>query len=192
MDLSIGTDIVKKWAALSYELGAACADWSLEVGRRVDEELATMHLTGRAWEGEAPFTIFANPRLPGPSSYPGDILVERVLFKVERWSAPDIGGVVRGYLSGDQEGWTTRPELVLDFADVGGVPRLVAMHRPCPRCKTTAVGKTGGVCDYETRSGIPCLDGLLFEGGLSFDRGQLEGGERFAEPAAKWAPLMER
>jgi hypothetical protein len=193
MDLKAGADIAAKWAAISYELHTASAAWSDEVDRRVKEELASLFLTEDEWDGDAPFTAFENPLLPNSSSYPGDdVLVQRVLFKVEAWSAPDIGGIARGFFSDDQTGWTTKPSLVLDFADVGRSPRLVAMYHPCPRCKTTSIGKTGGLCDYTSRSGVPCMDGLLFEGGLAFDRGTLQGGERLVEPDAKWAGLMER
>ena len=52
--------------------------------RRVKEELASLLLTERDWDGDAPFTAFENPLLPHPSGYPGDdVLVQRVLFKVE-------------------------------------------------------------------------------------------------------------
>ena len=191
--MKTGIDTAAKWAATSYELHTASAAWSDDVDRRVTEELASLLLTERDWNGDAPFTAFENPLLPHPCGYPGcDILVQRVLFKVEVWSAPDIGGIARGFFSDDQKGWTTKPKLVLDFADVGGSLRLVAMHRPCPRCKTTSIGKTGGLCDYTSRTDVPCMDGLLFEGGLAFDRGALQGGERLVEPDAKWTGLMER
>ena len=193
MDLKAGSDIAAKWAATSHELHTAAANWSDDVDRRVKEELASLLLTERDWGGDAPFTPFENPGLPNSSSYPGDnVLVQRVLFKVEAWSAPDVGGITRGFFSDDQKGWTTKPWLVVDFANVGGSPRVIAMHRPCPRCKTTALGKTGGLCDYTSGSDVPCMNGLLFEGGLAFDRGDLQCSERLVEPHAKWAPLMER
>ena len=109
-------------------------------------------------------------------------------FKVETWLVPDVGGIACGFFSDDQKGWTTKPKLVVDFADLGASPRVIALHRPCPRCKTTTVGKTGGLCDYTSRSDVPCIDGLLFEGGLAFDRGDLQCSERLVEPHAKWAP----
>ena len=192
MDLKTGVDIAASWAATSFELHVASAHWSDEVDRKVEAGLASMNLTEEDWHGDAPFTAFENPRLPGPYSYPGDVLVERVLFKVEVWSAPDVGGIARAYFSGDQLGWTTKPKLVLDYAELAGRPRLIAMHRPCPGCKTTTVGKTGGPCDYRTRSGTSCVNGLLFEGGLTFDRGELLGSERLVQPDAKWLVLMER
>ena len=192
MDLKAGVETASKWAATSYELHAAAANWSEELDRKVKREIAAMNLTAKDWDGDAPFTAFQNPQIPGPFSYSGDGLVQRVLFKVELWSAPDVGGIVRAYFSDDQTGWTTKPRLVIDFANVGGSPRLVAMHRTCPRCKTTAIGKTGGLCDYETRRGVPCMDGLLFGGGLAFDRGVLRGSERLVQPDARWAALMER
>jgi hypothetical protein len=192
MDLKAGVEIAAKWAVTSYELHSASANWSDDVESRVNDELASLNLTEADWEGDAPFTAFENPLIPGPSSYPGDVLVQRVLFKVEAWSAPDVGGITRGFFSDDQTGWTTKPKLALDFADVAGRARLVAMHRPCPRCKTTTVGKTGGLCDYTSRSGVPCMDGLLFEGGLAFDRGALQGSERLVDPDPKWAALMDR
>ena len=193
MDLKAGVDIARRWAATSYELRTAAANWSDDVDRRVKEELASLLLTERDWDGDAPFSAFEYPRLPGPSSYPGDdVLVQRVLFKVETWSAPDVGGIARGFFSDDQKGWTTKPKLVVDFANLGASPRVIAMHRPCPRCKTTTVGKTGGLCDDTLRSDVPCMDDLLFEGGLAFDRGDLQCSERLVEPHAKWAPLMER
>ena len=85
--------------------------------------------------GDVPFTMFENPLLPHPCGYPGDnVLVQRVLFKVEAWSAPDIGGIARGFFSGDQKGWTTKPKLVLDFAD--NLP-------PCLSRRRRAAGRFG-------------------------------------------------
>ena len=48
------------------------------------------------------------------------------------------------------------------------------------------------MCDYESRRGAPWLDGLLFEGGLAFDRGVIRGSERLVQAQPKWAALMER
>ena len=51
MDLAAGADIAAKWAATSYELHTAAANWSHDVDRRVKEELASLLLTEKDWEG---------------------------------------------------------------------------------------------------------------------------------------------
>lgn len=66
------------------------------------------------------------------------------------------------------------------------------MHSPCVRCRTTTINKHGEHCTYVNRAGQPCLDGLFFDGGLAFDRGEHLGSQRIHEPDAKWAPMMAR
>ncbi len=152
------------WAALSHELHVASGDWNADVKRRVKTELAPINLSKADWSGDAPFTHFFNPRIPKRFTYPGDgVLVQRVLFKVEAWSAPALGGISRAFLSGDQTGWDTTPQLVVDFAEIDGRPRLVAMHSPCPRCKTTTIGKDGGPCDWVSRQGPARMAWSLME-----------------------------
>lgn len=53
--------------------------------------------------------------LPAPGASVGDALAQRVLFKAEAWSAPDVGGIVRVFVSDDQAGWTSKPKKVLDL-----------------------------------------------------------------------------
>ncbi|MFK7986374.1 MAG: hypothetical protein AB8I08_10110 [Sandaracinaceae bacterium] len=193
MDLKAGIDFARTWVELSFELHSASATWSHELSARVDSELQPMFLTESLWTGDAPFAAFANALSPGPSTFVGaDQLAKRVLFKAEQWSAPDAGGIVRVFVSDDQTGWTTKPKVVLDVGVVGGSLRVVAMHSPCPRCKTTTVNKHGTHCEYVNRADQACLDGLLFDGGLVFDRGELLGSEKVVDPDQRWAGMMER
>jgi hypothetical protein len=192
MDLKAGIDFTNRWLDLSHELHSQAGTWTDSLADRVKGELAGSFLTAETWDGDAPFTPFEDRLLPAPGAALGDALAKRAFFKGEQWSAPDVGGIVRAFLSDDQVGWTDKPKIVLDIADVQDAPRIVAMHTPCPRCKTTTIGKTGDTCDYVTRSGQPCLDGLIFAGGLAFDRGAHQASERLAAPDPKWAAMMER
>ncbi len=193
MDLNAGTDFIQNWIMLSHELHRACADWTTAVGARVTNELDPMFLKKDEWTGDAPFSPFDCTFAPGPSTFLGsEQLAKRILFKTEQWSAPDAGGIVRAFVSDNQTGWTETPELALDVAVVGGNPRVVAMYIPCPRCKTTTINKHGKHCEYVSYSGKACMDGLLFSGGLAFDRGEPMGSRKIADPRPRWAAMMER
>jgi len=191
MDLDAAIAFATHWVELNHELHVASEHWTADLSVRVDTELVPMFLTRAEWGGAAPFTHFANPMTPGPSLFPGaGVLAVRTLFKAEQWTAPAAGGVVRVVVSDCQVGWTGRPFTVLDIAPVAGTLRIVAMHSPCARCKTTTVNKHGAHCDYVNRAGQACVDGLFFDGGLAFERGELVEGRALAQPDDKWAAMM--
>ena len=106
MDIKTGTEFAAMWSALSHELHVASGDWNAEVQRRVETEFAPINLSKADWSGAAPYTHFGDPKIPSHFTHPGDdVLVQRVLFKVEAWSAPALGGIARAFFSGDQKGW---------------------------------------------------------------------------------------
>ena len=193
MDRIAGTDFIQKWSILSDELHRASADWTGTLAARVTNELDPMFLKGDEWTGDAPFSPFSDTFAPGPSTFVGaEQWAKRTLFKTEQWAAPNASGVVRAFISDNQTGWTEPPKLALDVAIVGGNPRVVAMRRPCPRCKTTTINKHGKHCEYVSYSEKACMDGLLFSGGLTFDRGEPMGSRKVADPGHRWAAMMER
>ena len=122
-------------------------------------------------------------------------LGRRKLFKVELWSAPELGGVARCLIGQQDADWAGMLEFVLDATEVNGAPRFVAMYTPHGKCGGTGtLLKTGEPCTMLDMVGRPCLDGLIFLGGLSYDRGELIESDRIESPRImkRWTSFMER
>ena len=91
MDIQTGIDFANAWCLTQYTLHkAGDSSWD-GLHARIDAELVPLYLTGADWSGEAPISPFDDMLLPAPGASVGDALAQRVLFKAETWSAPDVG-----------------------------------------------------------------------------------------------------
>jgi hypothetical protein len=200
MDLAGATNIVSGWLDLELELHRLTRDPGTpgHPRERILAEWLPLFVSEDTWDGDAPFTMFQG-RLE-PLAHQADQadglarLGRRTLFKVERWTAPDVRGVARCLIGRQNPDWAGKPEYVVDVAELGGSLRVVAMHNPHSKCGGTGtLLKTGAACDLFDRGGRPCLDGLIFLGGLSYDGGELVESNRLEAPATKrWNDYMER
>lgn len=197
MDLSASVDKVQDLVAKEYDLNVSVAEAgnASALWDRIAAELHGPFLSEDEWEGDAPFSPFADRLDPPPTvtfkKKVLRVLVPRAVFKAEHWSAPDVGGVARIFVSGKQKAESTYPLHALDLADLAGETRIVAMHDVCGHCNGSGEAD-GAACSHTDAEGVACLDGLKFKGGLAFDPGSHEGSERTAEPRDGWAALMER
>ena len=162
----------------------------------INSQIGSLYLTEDGWDGDAPFSAFASKPLLPPESVAFQAkarrrLVERVLFKTEKYAAADVGGLVRAFIGENQKARADRPTVALDLATVGGQPRIVAVHEVCSQCNGTG-SRDGGPCDFTDYGGATCVDGLKFTGGLSIDSGDLQKSAKQADPKAGWEGLMER
>jgi len=200
MDLKQATDFANTWLDLEHELHRLTKDPATPgmPAERIQGEWLPSWLSEDSWDGDAPFTEFTGRLEPHAHQVDNADDLERLgrrkLFKVELWSAPDVGGVARCLISRQAAAWSGMPEHILDFAEVGGAMRVVARHDPHPACASTGtLVKTGEPCTLSDRSGRPCVDGLIFVGGLSFDSGDLLESNPIETPSmGKWASYMER
>ena len=161
----------------------------------MEAELCGAFLTEDDWQGDAPYTGFFD-RLSPPATVRFKSkalrrLQERTLFKLEAWSAPDVGGLVRAYIGGKQKADATHVVLALDWAMVNGEARVIAAHELCVNCDGTGL-VDGATCTHVDALGVACLDGRHFKGGLAIDAGERGETVRLHEPADLWSALMAR
>ena len=198
MDSQAMIDGLNQWLDAELEITRAHMDPAVAESQdqAIEDKLMPFILTEADWDGDAPFEPFTESVKPVRAKANRQKSLERLgrrtLFKADTWSAPDVGGIVRCLLSAN-EGRLTVPGVVFDLAEVGGAVRLVATHKPCPKCKASGT-LDGAACTY-TLPGLdlPCVDGLLPTGGLALDPGEHQGGQVLATPSRDfWAAYMAR
>ena len=201
MDLTEATDTINGWLDLELELHTLTRDPATPgyPQDRIQAEWLPLFVSEDSWDGDAPFTAFEGRLEPlaHEADQPDSLarLGKRTLFKTEKWSAPDLGGVTRCLVGRQNPDWAGKPEFVLDVAEVNGALRFVGMYTPHGMCGGAGtLFKTGEPCTLQDRAGRPCVDGLIFLGGLSYDSGELQESNRIADPAMmkRWTAYMER
>ena len=199
MDLTQATELFDKLLDLEFELHRLTFDPATPgyPADRIRDEWLSIFVDEDT-DVDPPFTGYVGRLEPHAHEADGAERLERLgrrkLFKVEHWSAPDLGGVFRCLVGRQNPSWAEMPEFVLDVAEVDGATRIVAVHNPHPACAATGtVVKTGEPCSGSDRGGRPCLGGIIFLGGLSFDSGELLGSNPIDTPKmGKWSSYMER
>ena len=201
MDLTEATDTIDSWLDLQQQLHSLTRDPATPgyPRDRIHTEWLPLFVSEETWNGDAPFTPFEGRLEPHAheADQPDGLarMGRRKLFKVETWSAPDLGGVTRCLIGQQDKDWAGMPEFVLDVAKVDGALRFVGMYTPHGKCGGAGtLVKTGEPCTLRDRAGRPCVDGLIFLGGLSYDSGELLESNRIEDPAMmkRWTAYMER
>jgi hypothetical protein len=198
VDLDAAVARFSEWLDILYDIHRAHSDPAERTSQRsrVKADLLPFYLDKDSWDGDAPFSPFANRLKPSVATKNDQDLLDQLgrrrLFKAERWSAPDVGGVVRCLVGRAHNGYATYPDLVFDLAEVGGTLRIIAMHDPCVECRGTGE-VDGATCTHVSFDGLPCLKGLHFQGGLAFDVGEHESSRVIEQvPHETWRAYMER
>ncbi len=197
MDLSTAVERLGAALTAEYELTLKTieAGHSGDLGAPIQARIDDLFLTEDGWDGDAPFSAFQTSlRPPTTVAFQAKALKklgQRTLFKAERYAAEDVGGIARLYVSEPKKNQAATPFFALDLALVGGDPKIVATHELCGACRGSGL-RDGAACDAVDFGGFPCVKGLKFKGGLSFDAGERLESARHAEAAPGWEALMER
>lgn len=161
---------------------------------RISAEIKSMFAPRDAFEGDlawGPLDPVSPPPTVGFQAKARRRLGKRRLFKIETYSAPGVGGLLRAYTSENRKKSAGTVWLALDVADFEGEPRIITVHRICGNCSGTGV-RDGEACTFVNFGGEECKGGLNPQGGRKTDAGARLGSARFEDPDERWLPLMER
>lgn len=194
MDFDALAQHLNSWFENEHTITLVTVDGSkdaLEQRERVNAEVVPLFAERLAADGLGPLDPITPPlSTPFKAKLKRRLRLRR-LFKIERYTAPSVGGLMRVYASGVQKGDVDGVEVVLDVVVGPDGPLIVARHVPCHRCHGTA-SNDGLPCEHMNYGGERCVAGLIPRGGANIEVGARTDSARFETPKDWWIPLMER